>query len=347
MRRSQLFLLLALSALLAGCAGAASGAPGATGAVTASPAAAGATVPSRTPALTATLALSATPQPSATPNQTATPTPCAETSGRMSSARIPSATLRADIDVRIYLPPCYAASDQRYPVLYLIHGLNFTEDQWERLGVPVVADELIASGEIAPLIVVMPRDEGDSRFDPAFVDDLLPFVDANYRTLADREHRAIGGLSRGAGWSVRLGLHYPRLFSRIGAHSPALFYGDENWLIQWMNAISKTGEYPAFYMDIGQGDARPQSIFWLEQHLTWFKFGQSCYLRTGDHSEKYWSTHLPEYLRFYAANWLASPVAPTTGAPEGAPTATSNCSPAPSATPSVTSSPTSTASATP
>jgi enterochelin esterase-like enzyme len=303
MGRYALFILAAALAALAGC-GQATPDPG-DAAASAAPRASAAT-PASSPSPTPTINATATSPPSPTPLPTIEPSPtaCAETRGRMISDRIPSSTLRQPIDARIYLPPCYRASDERYPVLYLFHGLNFTEDQWERLGVPATADQLIAAGEIAPLIVVMPRDQGDTWLDPAFVTEVLPFIDGRYRTLAEREFRAIGGLSRGAGWSVHLGLHYPEHFSRVGAHSPALFYDDENSLIEWMNRISRSGVWPAVYVDIGQGDARQQSAFWLDQHLEWFKFGHTYILRPGDHSEKYWSTHLPEYLRFYAGEWL-------------------------------------------
>jgi enterochelin esterase-like enzyme len=228
---------------------------------------------------------------------------------------VPSATLRYDIDTRVYLPPCYAANQKRYPVLYLIHGLNFTEEQWERLGMARAADTLIAAGEIAPLIMVMPRDRKDTRFDPAFVDDLVPYVDEHYRTIALRNYRAIGGLSRGGGWSIHLGLHYPNLFGRIGAHSPAVFYGDETTVLGYARALAKTGPVPALYVDIGDGDANRQSAFWLDQVFTWFDFDHTYLTQPGGHTEKYWSAHVDDYLRFYAGDWLTVSAPTATATP--------------------------------
>ncbi|MGI0013930.1 MAG: alpha/beta hydrolase, partial [Nitrososphaera sp.] len=169
-----------------------------------------------------------TPERSPTPR----PTECVETRGTVEQISIPSGTLRYPIDARLYLPPCYGATDERYPVLYLIHGLNFKEDQWERLGVATAADELSAAGEIAPLIIVMPRDRPDDRLDRAFVNDLVPYIDSTYLTLPAREFRAVGGLSRGGGWAIHIGLRYPALFGRLGAHSPAVFFGDEHDIVQ-------------------------------------------------------------------------------------------------------------------
>jgi enterochelin esterase-like enzyme len=258
--------------------------------------------PTPSPAASATH----TPTPSATVRPSATS--CAERRGRVNTLAVPSATLRYDIDARVYLPPCYTANQKRYPVLYLIHGLSYTEDQWERLGVATTADALIADGEIAPLIIVMPRDRKDTRFDPAFVDDLIPYVDEHYRTLDSRPYRAIGGLSRGAGWAIHLGLHYPDVFSRVGAHSPAVFFGDENNVLAYARAIDRTGQVPALYVDVGEGDANRQSAFWLDQVFTWFDFGHTYRLQPGAHTESYWSAHVDDYLRFYAADWLTPPV---------------------------------------
>src|SRR5262249_27009663 len=149
-------------------------------------------------------------------------------------------TLGYALHTLIYTPPCYAETSQAYPVLYLIHGLNNDETQWEQLGVGPEADKLMAAGAIAPLIMVLPRDQGDLQFDPAFVVDLVPYVDSHYRTLASAGYRAVGGMSRGGGWAVHLGLRYPQVFSRVGAHSPAIFYGDENNVLKYLRAVYKT-----------------------------------------------------------------------------------------------------------
>ena len=261
------------------------------------------------PSATATL----TPYPSLTPRptRTPTPTPCAVSAGTVTTLSVPSGVLNYPIDAQLYLPPCYATSGERYPVLYLIHGLNFTNQQWVELGAPTTADALIAAGEIAPLIIVMPSDRKDERLDPAFVVDLVPYIDANYRTLADYPYRAIGGLSRGGGWSLHLGLRYPQLFGRVGGHSPAVFFGDENNLLAYARAIAKSGPVPALYVDIGEDDGQRQSAAWLDQVFTWFNFNHTYIVQPGGHTEQYWSAHLAEYLRFYAAGWRPGLETPT------------------------------------
>ncbi|HET9590020.1 MAG TPA: alpha/beta hydrolase-fold protein, partial [Anaerolineales bacterium] len=112
----------------------------------------------------------------------------------------------------IYLPPCYDANtDKRYPVLYLLHGQTYRADQWIRLGAVEVLDDLILSGESIPFIVVFPDDRywnlaAGAGFGERLVDKLVPYSDLTYRTLPERDQRAIGGLSRGAGWALQLGL---------------------------------------------------------------------------------------------------------------------------------------------
>ncbi len=317
MRHWNLLLLIGMLACLPACAQATAGATGGSHTSTATATVAGSAPLVDLPTITVTPGPSPTPSltpyPSLTPRptRTPTPTPCAGQHGTVMTISVPSAVLNYSIDAQLYLPPCYATSGEDYPVLYLIHGLNFTNEQWVELGAPQTADALSAAGEIAPLIIVMPSDRKDARFDPAFVTDLVPYIDATYRTKTDYHFRAIGGLSRGAGWAVHLGLRYPQVFGRIGAHSPAVFYGDENNLLAYTRLIYKTGPVPALYIDIGDGDGQRQSAFWLHQVFTSFDFDHTYLVQPGGHSEKYWSAHLADYLRFYAAIWRPGQETPT------------------------------------
>jgi enterochelin esterase-like enzyme len=226
---------------------------------------------------------------------------CTASAGTVESVSIPSPAT-GPIRTRIYLPPCYASQrDRRYPVLYLLHGQGFSEDQWERLGAVAGADELIAAGEIASLLIVMPRDPGEG-FDPALVEAVIPYVDSRYRTVDERAARAIGGLSRGGGWAVHFGLKYAERFGRIGLHSPAVFYDDEYNILEWGRRLRDRPK-PAVYLDVGEGDGNRRSPAWLDQVFTWFDFGHTYIVRPGGHTERYWAKHMREYLKFYAADW--------------------------------------------
>jgi enterochelin esterase-like enzyme len=211
---------------------------------------------------------------------------------------------------RVYLPPCYDAQpEQTYPVLYLIHGQTYSDTQWDRLGVPETADRLIRAGEIPPLIVVMPRDRvwlepTEDNFGKAVEQALVPWIDMHYRTIPEREYRAIGGLSRGAAWAVHIGLSRWDLFSRVGVHSGFVFYSDTQEIYQWLHDTPQD-MLPHIYMDVGNDD-RPdirQGSAWLEDFLTRYNIPHEWHLFTGEHDETYWQSHVEDYLRWYTMDW--------------------------------------------
>lgn len=257
---------------------------------------------SHSPTATVTFSL---PAPGRTPSA---PT-CAQ-GGQMIYSSLQSDKLRHPLDYRVYLPPCYEPStDQQYPVLYLIHGQSYTDDQWDRLGADDVAEQLITQREIAPFLIVMPRDRlweqpQDDPFGEVLIHELIPFIDRTYRTNPQRAFRAIGGLSRGAGWAVHLGLRYWQFFGSIGAHSLAVFESDAPKIERWLDAIPPEA-MPRIFLDIGDRDRPPilQSAIWFEQLLTRKQIPHEWYLYSGYHHEAYWQAHVEQYIRWYAAPW--------------------------------------------
>ena len=266
----------------------------------------------------------ATPQPAATPSSVATrpaqatptnaevaePAGCEHPAGHMVISSLETSLLNKPLDYRVYLPPCYEEqTGQHYPVLYLVHGQSYNDDQWDRLGADEAAGRLIAAGEIAPLILVMPRDRvwsqpDEDMFGRAVVEELIPFIDKHYRTQADRSHRAVGGLSRGAGWAVHLGLSQWKLFSAFGAHSAATFWTDALQFRTWLKEIP-AGSLPRIYLDAGDHD-RPEILDAAQRFealLTQFGIPHEWYLFPGYHDEAYWSAHVEKYLRWYAGPW--------------------------------------------
>jgi enterochelin esterase family protein len=152
-----------------------------------------------------------------------------------------SESLDQDREAIVYLPPGYQASAQSYPVLYLLHGAGGDETTWtERQQAHVILDNLIAEGELEPLIVVMPYGytsrlpEGERRrgaadykqdmqeFAVDFFGDLVPEIESRFRAVADAEHRAIAGLSMGGGQSLAIGLTHPDFFSAVAGFSSAM-----------------------------------------------------------------------------------------------------------------------------
>jgi enterochelin esterase-like enzyme len=212
----------------------------------------------------------------------------------------------------VYLPPCYAErTDLRYPVLYLFHGQFYDENQWVRIGAPGTADRLITSGEIPPFLIVMPFDPYPKQpyeygFDETFLKELIPYIDSNYCTFADRFHRALGGVSRGSSWSIHFGLSRPELFGEFGMHSPVIFDSDGLIVEKWLDII-KPELMPQIYLDVSENDQNIQNASWLEDILTSRGIPHEWHLNTGFHTEEYWSVHVEEYLRWYASGWETVP----------------------------------------
>ena len=143
----------------------------------------------------------------------------------------------------VYTPALYEQKKmqkKRFPVLYLQHGMGEDETGWSKQGhMQHIMDNAIAAGEAEPMIVVMesgdikaPFRGGDNRagfseygasFYKVMMNDLIPYIDANFRTLADREHRAMAGLSWGGHQTFDLVLNHIDTFAWMGAFSGAIF----------------------------------------------------------------------------------------------------------------------------
>ena len=158
--------------------------------------------------------------------------------GTLTEARFQSATLNEPIAYNVYLPAGYAGSTDRYPVLYLLHGRGDSMSAWTQM--KGALDDLTVSGDVPPLIAVMPDAPWSSRAsyyvdsaytgtDPgrpvetAFTKDLIAHVDATYRTVADRDNRGVAGYSMGGYGAIRYSLAHPDLFGAAIVLSPAVY----------------------------------------------------------------------------------------------------------------------------
>lgn len=142
----------------------------------------------------------------------------------------------------VYTPPAYNPADKKvkYPVLYLQHGWGENEFAWWNQGhANLIMDNLIAEGKIKPFIVVMTygmtnearRGGGPIRMDNGFetvlCDELIPYVDAHFKTYTDRAHRAMAGLSMGGMETHSITLARPELFAWFGLLSGGVYNPDE------------------------------------------------------------------------------------------------------------------------
>ena len=167
--------------------------------------------------------------------------------GNVSKVWYASPTLQATRRMTVYTPAGYEDGG-RYPVLYLLHGAGGDEDAWTTLGrAAQILDNLIAEGKVKPMIVVMPNGNANcdaapgewhkGMYKPSFrgheaskpvasteesFKDIVAYVDKHYRTLANKKHRAICGLSMGGGHSFGISKLYPDLFNYVGLFSAAI-----------------------------------------------------------------------------------------------------------------------------
>lgn len=210
---------------------------------------------------------------------------------------VPGPTCRRMI---VYLPADYHRDgNRRYPVFYLLHGARGYETSWIRKGrVYQSTDSLLREGLAVPCIVVMPnvnsykddkdfeggrfKDawesiwEVDGNVEYAFVHDVVNLVDSLYRTVPDKAHRAVAGLSVGGYQSIFLGANHPDVFGYIGAFSPytwclgldrgyrKLFYGRLHQKL----ARQYTQDPPlGFYLYAGKKDIMRPSTLSIHHYL--------------------------------------------------------------------------------
>jgi len=203
----------------------------------------------------------------------------------------------------IYLPPCYQSDAQtRYPVLFLFHGLGRTPEQWLDLGLVNAADRLILSGQIPSLLIVLPYITGEDSNDAVMLADLLPAIDRGYRTQTDRNHRAVGGISRGAEWALRLALRRADQFGAVGLHSLSPSQNATVDIFQWAEAVP-ANMWPRIYFDAGYSDPQLPQMMQILQLFDILKRPYEKHIPPGDHSDGYWSAHVEDYLLWYSKGW--------------------------------------------
>lgn len=148
-----------------------------------------------------------------------------------------SKVLNETVKYSIYLPEDYEHSERSYPIFYLLHGYSDDETAWVQFGeANRISDELIASGEFPPCIIVMPDAkvtwyinsyDGKKQWADMFINEFIPYIEKTYRVREKKEFRAIGGLSMGGFGALTLAMQYTELFSNCIALSAGVFTDDE------------------------------------------------------------------------------------------------------------------------
>ena len=234
-----------------------------------------------------------------------------------------SEALARTMPLSIYLPPGYDASAGRYPVLYMLHGMSGTNEEWAQYGLFAAADRMIRANQIRPLIIVLPQGDRAYWVDHALptdkeawgrymAKDVVGSVDAQFRTISDSAQRAIGGVSMGAHGAMQLAMNFPNTFSVVGAHSlvlrrydtaPAYFGSLADWAkrdpMQLVYSTAQSVKRLDLWIDIGTSDPWAKLAEQFNAELSSLKIDHQWHEWSGDHSASYWETHLEDYLRFY------------------------------------------------
>ena len=266
-----------------------------------------------------------TPLPSLTPTPEPTPTPtlppCEAAGGQIVPfAEFRSAAARENLPYQVYLPPCYLEYQRRYPVVYLLHGLNQNERTWESVGVIEALEQGMRLRVLGPMILVMPafgRIGGLNQFppDPSYetvlIEELLPAVERTFCVIENPRHRAIGGISRGGFWAVSAGLRHPDLFGLIGGHSASFDARNAppafNPLDLALSAPFLPESGMRIYLDNAASDPAGRDLELFSSRLSSRGVAHTYIVNpVGGHDEAYWAAHVAEYLRFYAEGWARS-----------------------------------------
>jgi enterochelin esterase family protein len=242
--------------------------------------------------------------------------------GAMAVATYYSTVLKKSRRFHIYTPPGYETNRQKYPVLYLLHGANESDESWSTVGrAGFILDNLIEDRRAMPMIVVMPNGHIDQtppnigraiapdgapllrgeleEFTHEFVRDLMPFVESHYRTISDRSYRAIAGLSMGGTQALNIVFADAKRFSSVGVFSSGILFGsvadwEKNHLAVLDDALAKK-ELKAIWFSTGSDDPFIANTKRTVEILT--KHGFSAVFResAGGHSWVNWRNYLHEF----------------------------------------------------
>jgi enterochelin esterase family protein len=215
----------------------------------------------------------------------------------------------------VYTPPDYDENNQaRYPVLYLQHGAGESELGWTMQGkVNIILDNLIAAQKARPMIIVMDNgyaarngsenperpSRDDNAFEEMIVNELIPMIDKTYRTLDDKNNRAIAGLSMGAGQALTIGLHHPELFSCIGAFSGGGWNFDirDSFDGVFQNPEKINKAYNLLWLGCGDLDGGYEGLKKMHQALDAGGIKNTWFEGPGSHEWQVWRKHIHEFSR--------------------------------------------------
>ena len=246
--------------------------------------------------------------------------------GNVTAVWYPSPTLNANRRMYVYTPPGYENGIDKYPVMYLLHGGGGDEEGWINRGrANYIIDNLIAAKEAVPMIVVITNGNPEAvttpldrplnakketpgiggmasmRFEESLVRDVMPFIEKNYRVIADADHRALTGFSMGGYQTQNITNNNPGMFNYIGIMSMGLFAGfgnnnsnyDKEKHVAQLQALMKAK--PKYYwIGIGKTDFLYGTVTKLRSLYDEIGFKYTYRESEGSHTWQEWRLYLTE-----------------------------------------------------
>ena len=260
---------------------------------------------------------------------------------------IKSEILSEPVNYSIFLPPGYESTNRKYPVVYILHGYTDDETAWVQFGeIDRQANQAMFEGKIPPMILVMPDAkvtwyvndvEGKRKYEDFFIQELIPHIDATFRTRPEKDFRGITGLSMGGFGSLLYAMKHPDLFVASAPLSAAIYteetvakYDQGRWdevegpmygkglegknriSDHWKNNnpfyllekidLEKTKKVK-FYFDCGDDDFLYEGN--AKIHIAFRDLGipHEFRMRDGEHNWTYWRTGIIPALQFIGENF--------------------------------------------
>ena len=244
--------------------------------------------------------------------------------GTVSKRWYPSAALGMNRRLTIYTPSGYEQGKEKYPVLYLLHGMGGDEEAWPALGrATQILDNLIGQGKAKPMIVVMtngnvaqeaaPGESAKGLYKPTMMlpntmdgkmeetfPEVIAFIERNYRVDARKEQRAIAGLSMGGFHSLHISRYYPNTFSYIGLFSPAVMADARMTSKVYSNfeeslKAQKNNGYKLYWIAIGKTDFLYKNVSDYRAKLDQIGMKYTYKETEGGHTWSNWRDYLSEF----------------------------------------------------
>lgn len=234
--------------------------------------------------------------------------------GNLSQVWYDSPSLNLTRRMYVYTPPGYEDSDESYPVLYLLHGGGGDEDAWTALGrANLILDNLIAEGKAKPMLIVMTNGNAfqistlntapdapvitretfmkyAGMFEKSLVEDVIPYIESHYRVKANKESRAVAGLSMGGMHTITSTIEYPDVFGYVGVFSSGIFMPSDDQLGKF-EALQKAG-VEKYWVACGEDDFVMESNKRLLEMLDKTGIPYEYFENEGGHTWANWRTYL-------------------------------------------------------